>query len=720
MPEKRSGRPSIRRPSSWSKRRSLSVMAKKSLIQPQAIRSNRIRINVGGIVHETYRSTLKAIPDTRLAWLTETTSTSSADYDPISDEYFFDRHPGMFSMILNYYRTGKLHVPVDVCGPIFEEELAFWGIEEDQIESCCWMTYRSHRDAQETLKELNIQSDDNGTEEENAELNRYIKERFGIEAADHDDVSQNCWERYRPKVWTLLEEPNSSRGAKVIAMVSLLFVLISVTTFCLESVAELRIPLNQSDPISHDWTTWEKNTKSKPVDAIVILDYVCVFFFTVEFIIRLVFSDDKRRFFTSPLNWIEISAVVPFYVERLVIAINPDLEYNIYMQVVKTMRLIRIFRVFKLTRHFSGLKILWKAIKASAKELTLLIVFLFISVLIFACLVYYAESVDESPQNDFKNIPLGFWWAVVTMTTLGYGDMYPRTGLGYVIGVICSISGVLVLALPVPVIVNNFSLYYSHAQAQMKLPKKHKRILAGAPDDLKVGGSLDEERDCDEDAGDGDEDDEDDTRCRDMSSNCSRCNDSKPEGTCGNVARNKVSKGLSDSTLAGYVVGDESQTAESRRHINVTYVDETIYRSRSKMRTFKRKVSPIPESPPRTPNNTPATRNKLTTQASCSDINVTGITGINPKGNQHETTVNGRNALFYTKADLNKFHQKIKDNRTIRVTFIDNDVTLSSSSNSLGSSSYQQTGIHQGNQSQSKEQTMANGDLKKEINCPQS
>ena len=147
-------------------------MAKKSLIQPQSPRSNRIRINVGGIVHETYRSTLKAIPDTRLAWLTESTSKSTADYDPVADEYFFDRHPGMFSMILNYYRTGKLHVPLGVCGPIFEEELAFWGIEENQIEACCWTMYRSHRDAQETLKELNIQNDDNPAEEETDELNR--------------------------------------------------------------------------------------------------------------------------------------------------------------------------------------------------------------------------------------------------------------------------------------------------------------------------------------------------------------------------------------------------------------------------------------------------------------------------------------------------------------------------------------------------------------------
>ena len=85
--------------------------------------------------------------------MTETTA-NNADYDADTKEYFFDRHPAVFNMILNYYRTGKLHCPTDVCGPLFEEELAYWGIDEKQIEPCCWMAYRTHRDAEETLAEL--------------------------------------------------------------------------------------------------------------------------------------------------------------------------------------------------------------------------------------------------------------------------------------------------------------------------------------------------------------------------------------------------------------------------------------------------------------------------------------------------------------------------------------------------------------------------------------
>ena len=71
----------------------------------------------------------------RLFWISEQhyTSTRSPEYSAEKKEYFFDRHPGVFAHIVNYYRTGKLHCPMDVCGPLFEEELSFWGIDERQV-----------------------------------------------------------------------------------------------------------------------------------------------------------------------------------------------------------------------------------------------------------------------------------------------------------------------------------------------------------------------------------------------------------------------------------------------------------------------------------------------------------------------------------------------------------------------------------------------------------
>ena len=166
---------------------------------------NRVILNVGGIRHETYKATLKKIPATRLSRITE----ALANYDPMLNEYFFDRHPGVFAQILNYYRSGKLHYPTDVCGPLFEEELEFWGLDANQVEPCCWMTYTTHRDTQETLQILDrLDLDtDKPTEED-------IMKKFGLED-EYQTGELNCWQKVKPKIWALFDEPYSSTAAKV-------------------------------------------------------------------------------------------------------------------------------------------------------------------------------------------------------------------------------------------------------------------------------------------------------------------------------------------------------------------------------------------------------------------------------------------------------------------------------------------------------------------------
>lgn len=206
-----------------------SIFAPKSSLIPRLSESlsrrtsNKIVINVGGVRFETYKTTLKSIPDTRLSWLTDN-SGHNPDYDPVSGEYFFDRHSGMFQMILNYYRTGKLHVPMDVCGPAFEEELAYWGLDETQIEPCCWHSYRAHRDAQETLAEFegtghDIESDN----EEEFEM----RQKFGI-SEDFKEAEVSRWDKWRPKVWRFLDDPKANRISKVIICPDILFLFYNI------------------------------------------------------------------------------------------------------------------------------------------------------------------------------------------------------------------------------------------------------------------------------------------------------------------------------------------------------------------------------------------------------------------------------------------------------------------------------------------------------------
>lgn len=85
--------------------------------------------------------------------------------------------------------------------------------------------------------------------------------------------------------------------------------------------------------------------------------------------------------------------------------------------------------------------------------------------------------LQDNPDNQFKSIPLGLWWAIVTMTTVGYGDVAPKTYPGMFVGALCALAGVLTIALPVPVIVSNFSMFYSHTQVSGERKRERERAL---------------------------------------------------------------------------------------------------------------------------------------------------------------------------------------------------------------------------------------------------
>ena len=217
------------------------------------------------------------------------------------------------------------------------------------------------------------------------------------------------------------------------------------------------------------------------------MEGICVAWFTVELTIRLIFCPEKKAFFKNIMNWIDFLAIVPFYISLAFSSRNTSRESsngNAQVEILLVLRLIRIFRIFKLSRHSTDLQILGHTLKASVRELVLLVFFLLIGVVVFSSLIYYCEK--DVADTKFTSIPAAAWWAIVTMTTVGYGDIVPVTIPGKMVGSFCAVSGVLMIALPVPVIVNNFSLYYSHAQARLKLPKKRRRVLVNADNALKT------------------------------------------------------------------------------------------------------------------------------------------------------------------------------------------------------------------------------------------
>lgn len=183
---------------------------------------------------------------------------------------------------------------------------------------------------------------------------------------------------------------------------------------------------------------------------------------------RFVFCPSKFKFMKTPMDWIDFLAIVPFYVH---LVIRSD--------IVKMFLVIRVFRLFRFIKLSYGLQIIIHTLKASSHELVLLLLMLLIPVVLFSSIVYYIEFIMHNEDSTFTSVPISFWWCLITMTTVGYGDMTPQTWPGKVVGGACAVCGVLIVAMPISIIGSNFNLYYAHAQARLKLPMKQRRLVLG-------------------------------------------------------------------------------------------------------------------------------------------------------------------------------------------------------------------------------------------------
>ena len=179
-----------------------------------------------------------------------------------------------------------------------------------------------------------------------------------------------------------------------------------------------------------------------------------VIVFSVEYVLRVWCAasapefrktiSGRLRFMRTPLAVIDLLAILPFYLPFLGI----DLRF------IRSVRLFRILRLLKLGRYISSLRLIWRVIRGKRAELVMTATVGLLLLVLSSSLMYFIEH-EQQPEQ-FTSIPATMWWAVATLTTVGYGDVYPMTPLGRFLGALTAVVGIGMFALPTAIIGSGF------------------------------------------------------------------------------------------------------------------------------------------------------------------------------------------------------------------------------------------------------------------------
>ncbi|CAF3378406.1 unnamed protein product [Rotaria sp. Silwood1] len=392
---------------------------------------DRIIINVSGDRYETHRTTLDLYPNTLLG----NRKRRKFYYDKTHNEYFFDRNRSCFEAILYYYQShGRLRRPNYVPIDIFLEEISFFQL------------------GQEALNQ--IRKDEN------------IKEVKKVRLPKN---------RFRRHLWATMEYPEYSIMAKIVSILSLLMILLSTVVLAIESLpqyvnAERLVCYYSSINGSNDTNETEEvinNSQTICNDYLrspfFIIQTVCIAFFTVELILRIISTSSFVDFVKNIMNWIDIAAVLPYYITLgiyLADRLHPlNSTTSIALRLLRILRFTRVLKFYRVFRSVKSLRALGATIRESVPDFFIMINILTLLSVLFGAVAYFAENDANSQAYD--SIVKATYWGIITITGVGYGDITPITPVGRIVACLCGLCGATTIGMLVSILVDRYQRVFA-------------------------------------------------------------------------------------------------------------------------------------------------------------------------------------------------------------------------------------------------------------------
>lgn len=230
---------------------------------------------------------------------------------------------------------------------------------------------------------------------------------------------------WRSRLHEVIFESNTTAG-KVFDIGLLISILASIAVVMLDSISSMHIRYERT---------------------FFIIEWGFTFLFTIEYLLRLICIKKPLRYVLSFLGLVDLLAILPMYLSIFLAGAQSLLVF-------RALRLLRIFRIFKLTHFLSEMSFLKEAIRSAAKKISIFMLVVIAIVIILGSIMYILES-DES---GFTSIPESIYWAIVTITTVGYGDMTPITPAGKLIASLIMLIGYCIIAVPTGILTTEIAL----------------------------------------------------------------------------------------------------------------------------------------------------------------------------------------------------------------------------------------------------------------------